>query len=162
MNCSIIHNFKGKDLEINFKHRIHFKDMEDIILGIVEGVFAEGTYMPYRFDYYYWYLILAQYSDLNLDEFEADEFYELIEDNEFIEKINTSVSNAQIGKIIVYANKLIENKLNEHPLKTLMEDFHDTLSQAKQVIDMVHDKPELMERLGALIQNSTAITDKTN
>lgn len=145
MNCSIVHNFKGKELVINLKQRVHFSDVENIIDGIVEGVFSDGVYIPSRFDYFYWYLILAQYSDMDLEIYDADEFYELIEDEEFLDKIRSSISSTQVYKIKIYATKLVELKLNEHPLKSIVDNFISTIGDAKALLNEIESKPELLD-----------------
>lgn len=154
MEHTITHCFKDRTISFKTNYRIHFSEMEDIIDGIVDGVFDDNKYIPSRFDYFYWYLILAQYSDMDLNAFDADEFYEMIEDEEFINKVKAEISLPQISKIYVSAQKLIDLKLHKHPLKSIIENFDGVLNEAEHLIDALNNNPELMKHVAGLIANN--------
>lgn len=148
MNYAIMHVFNGEEVTINFKNRIHFGDVEEIVGGIVDGVFEDNVYFPTRFNYFYWYLVLSQYSDLDLFKFDSDEIYEIIEEDcEFLEKVRSVVSNAQLDIIRNKAEELIKLRLNEHPLTKLVAGFEKLMKQFEKLASEAQKNPSVIDSI---------------
>ena len=148
MDYAIMHVFGNEEVTINLKKRVHFSVVEEIIDGIVDGVFDEDKYIPSRFEYFYWYLILDQYSDLDLDKFEVDELYAVIEeDREFLDKVESVVSAMQLDTIRNNACKLIRLKLEKHPLSDIAVRFSSLLKEVEVLIESAKNNPALLKEV---------------
>lgn len=157
MDYKITYNFKGNDITINIKRRIPFYDVEEIVNTIVDGVLEDGKYYPSRYDYYYFYMILAKYTDLDLEQFSADEICELGEGPvSLYEQIVEYISSVQLQTILSSADKLINAKLNEHPLKKICEDLNSLIVSFEKFVGNLNDNPEAVSE----VINSLSEVDK--
>ena len=155
MNYTITYNFKGKDLTVNVKPRIPFYDVEEIINGIVDGVFENGKYYPSRYDYYYVYLLLSQYTDLDMDQFTADEIYELAEGpSSLYAQVYAYISSTQNQTILSSADKLIQERLNEHPLKKICEDLHSLIGSFDKFVEELNANPDMVASVLGLLKET--------
>lgn len=149
---SIVHCINNHDVTINVKHRIHFRDVEEIINSIVDGVFEDNEYTPSRYDYYLFYMIVANYTDLDLTQFDADEIYELLEEeNGIYQKISNYISNVQIQTILSSADKLINYRLNENPMKRVLDKVYSLIDSFDSFASNLNDNPNMIADILSLI-----------
>ena len=135
MTKTIVFSFNGKEYSLDVKNRIHFSEVEDIINGIVSGIFDGGVFAPYRYNYFFWYLVMSYYSNMDLNAFDTDELHQLFnEDCSFTQKVREVISSAQLDNIERYAEMLIKSKLKKHPLSNIADKISDFLIEVNSVL----------------------------
>ena len=146
MNYHIEHNIKGKQYSFDLEDRIPFVEFESIVEQIVNGVFDEdGKYIPYRYDYYHWFLILHKASTLDVENMPVDELYELIDNAEFVDKIKSVLSVKQLDRIWDATWEMIHARLNENPLNKVCKKALDLMSSLKVLLESFRGDNELMD-----------------
>lgn len=142
--------FEYKDMKIFVKDRISYKILEGIIEAIVDACFVDGKYMPYRKDFFIWYMILKYFTDIDIDNIDPDSVYKMIDDYRFTDGITGIISQRQYYRICDSVDELIDVRLNESPIKQTIVKVNELIEAVKNVIDSLGDENTIKDIIDSI------------
>lgn len=117
MTTKITYSIGGKETEFNLKDKVEPSRIKPIVDAVVGNLFdEEGTYNPSNYDYVLMFVLLSEYSDINMDDFDMKDIFELADDPEFVAILEDKINTPQLYRIKDCVWNLSQRKANEHPL----------------------------------------------
>ena len=151
------YTYRGEEKTCEVKHRVDYVTVEKIIEAIVNNEFdKDGKYQPWKRYYLTWGSIVGVYTDIGLEDMEADDIYELIEDEAFIQGLTAIISKQQLLRIADCATKAIDVRLNEHPLKPICAKIMQFIDEAEELIKSEEGSDNVRKALVELMKTPEA------
>ena len=151
---SIMYN--DNEIKLNVNNRVSFVAVEEIIETIADGVFVDGKYVPSRFDYYFYACILSEYTDFDIEQYSTDDIYNMIYECDLEQILISVLGYKRLMHINYMAHKLIESRLNEHPLKKLVDHFTSTMNNGSDIINRLVSDEEFKSTLTKYVADDNA------
>lgn len=154
MNSKITYNYNGEDFELEVNERISFSEEEDLVEEVAAALFDDkGVYHPTRMDYYFWSMILGKYTNFDFEKYSANEIYAIIDDSDLKSRLHDVISNNQLHRMQCSIDEMIDARLNEHPLKGVLETLKNTFTDGSSVIQKILADESFRSKLTEYINN---------
>lgn len=148
MTTKITYTIGGKEIEFNLKDKVESSHIKQIVDGVVGNIFdEEGNYIPSNFDYVLMFILLTEYSDINMNDFDPKDIFALADDPDFVAILDEKINRTQMYRIKDSIWTLANIKANEHPLTNtckyinkFIEAFGENIKEAmnnEQVLEVV-------------------------
>lgn len=159
MNSTISYIFNGDNYNLEIMKRISFSEEESLINEVVSALFDDkGVYYPSHFDYYFWSMILGKYTNFNFDDYSANEIYAIIDDSNIKKTLSDFISDSQLHRIQGSIDKMIQMRLNEHPLKGVMNVIQTIMLEGSDAFKKILSDESFRNQLTEYINNGDRAT----
>lgn len=147
--------YNGK--KIKGMDTLPYLDVENMITAIANSCFDDGNYLPYRKEYFIWYMILRLYTDIDVENMTSDEVYVYIDDERFRYCLMDHINKSQFKRINSCVDELIRAKLNESPLHNVMNKLGDLLSAGKDVLIAISKDEHVVDKITEALGGKEAV-----
>lgn len=150
MTTKITYIIGGKEVEFNLNDKVEPNRIKQIVDAVINNMFdEEGNYNPSNFDYVLIYVLLTEYTDIKIEDFDVKDIFALADDSDFVAILDDKINRPQMYRIKDSIWTLANIKANEHPLtKTckyineFIEAFGDNIKEAmnnEQVLAVIKE-----------------------
>ena len=149
-------NFKTKEGEVDVLvfHSIPFAEANDFVQAVVSNCFAEGEYNPIYKDISIARAIIIYFTDCTVPE-NFDDVYKLINETDFVERVEGSISPLQLNVLKTSIDSLIEYKkaqsLKNSEFEALMIDLSNLASLGMEKLSKIDLTKIKFNKLNSLV-----------
>lgn len=117
------------EFELDVTERISLVDQGALVTLIVEDMFEDDVYYPYKYNYVFWYRVLHHYTNFDVTKKSVDELAEVLETTNICDVVQRAINPMQFENIEKSVNDLIQARLEKSEFDKLCADVRVLLAK---------------------------------